>query len=154
MGTKTANYDFWMPEVDADENLWGDMLNANWASLDTLLKTLTGESKSIIIENPTSSEDISFFFTDVAMTVSKMRAVLVGSATPSVTWTVRYATSRSDTGTEVVTGGTVTTSTTTGSDVTTLDDPTIPANSYVWVETTAKSGTVDSININLFYNED
>ena len=74
MGTKTANYDFWMPEVDADENLWGDMLNANWASLDTLLKTLTGESKSIIIENPTSSEDISFFFTDVAMTVSKMRA--------------------------------------------------------------------------------
>lgn len=154
MGAKTLNYDFWKPEIDADENQWGTMLNANWDSLDDLLKLLTGESKSIIIENPTNSENLSYFFTDVAITVDKLRAVLVGSATPSVTWTIRYAVNRDDTGTEVVTGGTVTTSTTTGSDVTTLDAPAIPANSHVWVETTAKSGTVDSININLFYNED
>ena len=154
MGTKTANYDFWKPEIDGDESQWGSMLNANWDSLDALLLSLTGESKGIIIENPTSSEDLSYFFTDVAITVSKLLAVLVGSATPSVTWTIRFAASREDAGTEVVTGGTVTTSTTTGSDVTTFDNAAIPANSHVWVETTAKSGTVDSININLFYNED
>lgn len=154
MGTKTDNFDFWMPEINDDEGQWGSMLNANWELIDSLLLSLTGESKSIIIENPTATEDISYFFTDVAITLSKLKAVLVGSATPSVTWTIRFGPDRSDTGTEVVTGGTVTTSTTTGSDVTALDEPAIPADSYFWVETTAKSGTVDSININLFYNED
>jgi hypothetical protein len=112
------------------------------------------ESKSIIIENPSATEDLSFFFTDVAITLSKMRPVLTGSATPSVTWTLRHGTDRSLTGAEVVTGGTVTTDTTTGSDITVFDDATIVANSHVWVETTAQSGTVDSIIITVFYDED
>ena len=154
MTTKTANYDFWLPEIDGDEDQWGTKLNTNWSLLDGLLLSLTGESKAIVIENPTASESISYFFTDVAITVAKLRAVLVGSVSPSVTWTVRFAPSREDAGTEIVTGGTVTTSTTTGSDVTALDEPAIPANSHVWIVTTAKSGTVGSININLFYNED
>lgn len=154
MGTKTANYDFWMPEINDDENQWGSMLNSNWDLLDGLLLSLTGESKSIIIENPTAAENISYFYTDVAVTVSRLMAVLVGSATPSVTWTIRFGPDRSGVGTEIVTGGTVTTSITTGSDVTVLDEPAIPAGSHVWVETTAQSGTVDSIIINLFYNED
>ena len=151
MGTKTANYDFWMPEINEDEGQWGSMLNANWDLLDGLLLSLTGYSKSLIIENPTGAEDISYFYTEVALTATKLRAVLVGSATPSVTWTIRFGPDRSGAGTEVVTGGTVTTSTTTGSDVTVLDEPVIPAGSHVWVETTAQSGTVDSIIINLFY---
>jgi len=112
------------------------------------------ESKSIIIENPSASEDLSFFFTDVAITLSKLRAILTGSSTPSLTWTIRHGTSRSATGSEVVTGGTVTTDTGTGSDITSMDDPTIVADSHVWIETTAQSGNVDSIIINVFYDED
>lgn len=154
MGTKTPYYEFWMPEIDGDEGNWGSMLNANWASLDTKLKTLTGKSKSITIESPTASEDITLFYCEVAITVSKLKAILVGSASPSVTWTIRHDTSRSAVGSEVKTGGTVTTSTTTGSEETTLDDPTIPASSYIWVETTAQSGTVDTLAITLFYDED
>jgi hypothetical protein len=116
--------------------------------------TKDAESKSIIIENPNSTENLSFFFTDVAITVSKLRPILVGSATPSVTWTIRHDVDRSAVGNEVVTGGTVTTDTTTGSDVITFNDETIPANSHVWIETTAQSGTVGSIIITLFYDED
>jgi hypothetical protein len=112
------------------------------------------ESKSIIIENPSNSEDLSFFFTDVAITITKMRAILVGSATPSVTWTIRHGTDRSATGAEVVTGGSTTTDTTTGSDITSFNDPTVVANSHVWIETTAQSGTVDSIIVTVFYTED
>lgn len=112
------------------------------------------ESKSITVEAPTNSEDISFFFTNVAITVTKMNAVLVGSSTPSITWTIRHGTDRSATGSEVVTGGTVTTSTTSGSDVTSFDDATIAADSHVWLETTAKSGTVDSVAITIFFDED
>lgn len=110
-------------------------------------------SKSITIESPTSSEDISMFFTNLAITVTEMRAVVVGT-TPSVTWTVRHGTDRSGTGAEVVTGGTTTTSQTSGSDVTSFNDATIVADSFVWIETTAKTGTVGQITITIFYTED
>ncbi|RKY69316.1 MAG: hypothetical protein DRQ02_01265, partial [Candidatus Latescibacterota bacterium] len=110
---------------------------------------------SITIENPSSSEDISIAFTNRAITITEMRAVLIGSATPSVTWTIRHnATDRSAAGNEVVTGGTTTTSTTSGSDVTSFNDPTIPADSFIWLETTAQSGTVTEIHISIIYTVD
>ncbi len=111
-------------------------------------------SKSVSVETPTNAEDISLFYTDVAITITKMIAVLVGSSTPSVTWTIRHSTDRSATGNEVVTGGTTTTSMTTGSVVTSFNDATIPANSFVWLETTAQSGTVGQINVTLNYTKD
>ena len=37
MATITANYDFNLPEVGADDDVWGDLLNANWDKLDGLL---------------------------------------------------------------------------------------------------------------------
>ena len=111
-------------------------------------------TKSLTVESPTSTEDTSMFFTDEAITVTKMAAVLRGSSTPSVTWTIRHSTDRSATGNEVVTSGTITTSTTTGSVVTSFNDATIPANSYVWLETTAQSGTVDEINLTIKYTTD
>lgn len=110
-------------------------------------------SKSITIEAPTSSEDISMFFTDYAITITKMVCVMVGS-TPSVTWTVRHGTDRSAAGAEVVTGGTTTTSTTTGSVVTTFNDATIVADSFIWVESTAQSGTVTNMNLTILYTQD
>lgn len=111
--------------------------------------------KSITVEDPGSAEDISMFFTNRAITITEMRAVLIGSSTPSVTWTVRhYATDRSNAGNEVVTSGTTTTSTSTGSDVTSFNDATIPADSYVWLETTAQSGTVTEFNLTIVYTLD
>lgn len=111
-------------------------------------------SKAIAVESPTSSERIHMFFTDKAITIRKMTAVLKGSSTPSVTWTLRFSTDASAAGTEVVTAGTTTTSTTTGSVVTTFTDDTIPANSFVWLETTAKSGTVDLLLLTTIYTTD
>ncbi len=114
------------------------------------------DSKSISIESPTSSEDITLFFTNVAITITEMRAVLNnGTTTPSVTWTIRHhASDRANVGTEVVTGGTTTTSVTTGSDVTSFNDATIPADSFVWFVTTAKSGTVPMFSVTVIYDED
>lgn len=112
------------------------------------------DTKSITVETPTNAEDITMFFTDAAITIWQMNAVLVGSSTPSVTWTVRHSTDRSATGNEVVTSGTTTTSITSGSEVTSFNDATIPAGSWVWLETTAKSGTVGSLNVTLSYDID
>lgn len=111
-------------------------------------------TKGITIESPTSSEDIGMFFTDVAITITQMNAVLRGSSTPSVTWTIRHNSDRSATGNEVVTSGTTTTSTTTGSEVTSFNDATIPAGSWVWLETTAQSGTVDELSVTIEYIRD
>jgi hypothetical protein len=122
-------------------------------ALDFSRATKEQESKSILIEDPTPVEDLSCFFTDVAITITKIRAVVTG-ATPSLTWTLRHGTDRDAIGSEVVTGGTTTTSKTTGSEITVFNDATIVADSHVWIETTAQSGTVSSIIITLFYNED
>lgn len=109
-------------------------------------------SKSITVESPTATEDISVFFTPVALTVTKMTAVLVGASSPSVTWTIRHGTDRSAAGTEVVTSGTTTTSTTTGSVVTSFNNASISANSFIWLETTAQSGTVNSLSVTIIYD--
>jgi hypothetical protein len=112
------------------------------------------KSKHITVENPGASEDLTVFFTEKAITISEIRAVLRGSASPSVTWTIRHSTDRSAVGNEVVTGGTTTTSTTTGDDVTSFNDATIPADSFVWLETTAQSGTVDELHVTIVFSED
>ncbi len=108
----------------------------------------------LTIENPDGSEDITMGFTEVAITVSEMRAVLIGSSTPSVTWKIRHHSDRNNAGNAVVTAGTTTTSTTTGSDVTSFDDATIPADSFIWLETTAKSGTVTELHVTVVATED
>jgi hypothetical protein len=114
----------------------------------------TSRSKSITIEAPTANQDNTIFFTNAALTISEIRAVLVGSVTPSVTWTIRHGTDRNAAGAEVVTGGTITTSVTTGSDVTVFNDATIVADSFVWLETTAKSGTVNEFSATLIFTYD
>jgi hypothetical protein len=105
---------------------------------------------SFNLEAPSGSEDGPTDYTAFAITISKIKAVLVGTSSPSVTWTLRYAADRSAAGTEVVIGGTTTTSVS-GVDVTVLDNPTIPADNFFWIETTAQSGTVEAMTITAVY---
>lgn len=98
------------------------------------------------IENPSGSERIVWFRAYVATTVNEINAVLNGSATPSVTFTVRFDADRSAAGTELLTGGRVLTNTTTGASYV-PDVTTIPAGMWVWLETTAQSGTVLEMNV-------
>lgn len=122
-------------------------------ALTSDIPTLTETSKSITIESPTATEDISMFFTSEAVTITKIAAVSVGT-TPSLTYTIRHSTDRSAAGNEVVTSGSTTTSTTTGDVVTSFNDATVPANSWVWLETTSSSGTVTNTSITIIYEKD
>jgi hypothetical protein len=108
--------------------------------------------KSITVPDPTATEDITVTFTNVAITISEIRAVLIGSSTPSVTWTLRHDTDRSAAGTIIDIN--TTTSVTTGDDITTITDATVPADSFIWLETSAQSGTVDELHISWFATED
>lgn len=109
--------------------------------------------ENITIANPTAIEDQGLFFTKAAITVTQFSAVVMG-ITPSVTYTIRFATDRSAAGTEVVTGGSTVTSTTTGDIVTSFNDATIPANSWVWLETTAVDVTTTQVTLTINYTID
>jgi hypothetical protein len=108
-------------------------------------------TSTFALEVPSAAEDGPTDFTTINLTVTKITAVLVGSGSPSVTWTIRWGANRDNPGTEVVTGGTTTTNTTTGDVITLFNNPVIAADSFIWLETTAKSGTVDSMMVALVY---
>lgn len=149
----TDSTDVVKPQLIADSTTSGYFINMRGNVVGETASAITF-GKALSLETPTATEDLSIFFTTEAITITKMVAVLLGSSTPSVTWTIRHHTDRSNTGNEVVTSGTTTTSTTTGSVVTSFNDATVPANSFIWFETTAKSGTVTAMMVNIEYTID
>jgi hypothetical protein len=131
-----------------------DALDKLTMAIQDTNKNTALKSKSVTMENPDAAEDITIFYTPVQMTVYELAAVLVGISTPSATWTLRFASDRSDPGTEIIVGGTATTDVTTGDKITTFDNDTIPAGSWVWMETTAQGGVVSTLHITIRYKED
>lgn len=103
--------------------------------------------KTITIENPNDTEDLTFFFNRDTFYIEQVDIVLIGSSSPSITWTLRFDSDRSATGTEIITGGTTTTNTTSGETVTSFNNRTIPSDNYLWLETTATSGVVTQFSI-------
>lgn len=110
-------------------------------------------SKTITIANPTTSEFIYLGQLDHAITIRRIVATVAGT-TPSRTITLRKGTDLSASGTEVVTGGSVVTNTTTGLIVTSFNSPGVAANNHLWMRTTAGSGTVTLLAVHIEYTED
>jgi hypothetical protein len=94
---------------------------------------------------------VTLFRTISTMTLSEIRSVLRGTSTPSVSFSIKYGSSRSAAGTEVVTGGITTTDITTGLSTTSFTNATIPTGNYIWVVVSATSGNVDELNIELVF---
>jgi len=108
-------------------------------------------TKTITIEAPTASEDITIYRTDVAITVNEVIAVSTGTS-PSTTYQLKHGTDRDAAGTNLTTSA-ATTSKTTGNTAT-LSTAAIPANSWIWLETTAASGTSVILSIDIRYTID
>lgn len=108
------------------------------------------QSTGISIADPTSAEDITLAFTSGSTVIRSVRGVLRGSANPSVTVTLRYDADRNATGTAIVSAQTVT-STTSSVNLTLTGNTTVPANNFIWLETTALAGTVNELFIGLIY---
>jgi hypothetical protein len=106
--------------------------------------------KALSILNPSNAEDIVLFFTTSSLTITQIRSTVMGS-TPSVTFSIRYGTDISGAGTEVVTSGITCTNTTTGLSTTSFNNATVPANNFVWLTTSATSGTVSQLSVSLIF---
>tara|TARA_R110000772_G_scaffold56264_11_gene128152 strand:- start:1875 stop:5084 length:3210 start_codon:yes stop_codon:yes gene_type:complete len=107
-------------------------------------------SKTFTLEAPTATDDITIFRTDVAITVQEVIAVSTGT-TPSTTYVLRHHTDRANAG-NLLTTSAATTSTTTG-DTATLSVAAIPADSWVWYESTVASGTSVTLSIDVRFTE-
>ena len=100
--------------------------------------------KSLVIEDPTAAEDISF---------SQLNDVAQGT-TPSVTWNLRHAATRNEGSPNNLFSSNRVTTSESGAETTTFDDATIPAGSWVWFISSAQSGTVDELTLTIRYTED
>tara|TARA_R110000744_G_scaffold55481_2_gene117268 strand:- start:1012 stop:2784 length:1773 start_codon:yes stop_codon:yes gene_type:complete len=108
-------------------------------------------SRTLTLQEPTTSDNITIFRTDADITVQGVISISTGTS-PSTTYVLKHSTDRSATGNLLTTTDT-TTSTTTG-DIAPLSDSTIPADSWVWLETSAASGSNVYLSIDIKYTED
>lgn len=116
-------------------------------------------SKGITIPEPTTADDFKLDYVERAVTITKVVITVVGSATPSCTVDIHHGTSRNAAGNALITSPTASTEAgnsaeSTGHVITSFNDATVPALSHIWVEIDAVSGTVDAVEVTVFYDED
>lgn len=104
--------------------------------------------KAISLQLPLSNEKIALFFTAEEITFTKITSLVVGD-NPSATFSIRFGNDFSAAGTEVVEDGITVTSTTTGLETTLFDNATVGPDNFVWITTSALSGTVDQLHVTL-----
>lgn len=140
---------YWGPLGSSGGGTWGSITGTLSAQTD--LNTALLQSKGVTIDSPGASENVPLFYTTRAVTISKQMCVLPGgSATPSVTYKINWG-SDVTSGTGVVTAGSTCTSVTTGNQVTSFNAATISAGSFVWLTTSAQSGTVPMMGVTVEY---
>lgn len=126
--------------------------------LDTLGALLSIASNtgyvSITIENPGAAEDINMGFFERAITLVEMNAVVVGSGSPSMTIDPYHTLDRSVIGTDILAAPLAIINETTGQNVSSFADPTIPADSWFILETTALGGTVTELTVTFKFTYD
>lgn len=145
---QSANYTYYLPQNAPSQ---GQFLQASTVSgTDYTLSWVSPITKSVTILSPQATDKVTLFALPYAATLTKFQAVIRGSSTPSVYYNVKYGTDRSS-GTTVVSIGSTVSSTTTGDVVTSFNNSSPAADSYVWLEMLAVTGTVDEFHLTVYY---
>ena len=110
-------------------------------------------SKTITVMEPLATDDISFFFTNDAITITEIRSIVRGT-TPTAGWILRHGLDRSAVGSRVNNTIVNTSNQATGTDTVAFDDATIIDDSFVWLEITQITNTVDELSVTVFYTID
>lgn len=134
---------------DEDTGIKYTWTGSQWAELDAGAIIGVAATKCVEIESPTNAESITLFYATEALAIASIRSLVKGSS-PSVTYSINSAADRSSGSPTVHVNAAVANNTTTGATAT-IANGTIGANSWVWLTTSAKSGTVDSLNINISF---
>lgn len=151
-----TDFDALVAQVTGTPTLAWDETNNRWNITPRLAIDgidATEQLKSLVVEDPTSSENITFFFTDRAITIAQVNDVVQGT-TPSLTWNIRHATTRNSGSPNDLFSANRTTTSESGAETTTFADATIPAGSWVWLISSAESGTTDEFAVTIHYTVD
>ena len=111
------------------------------------------KSKGVFVASPTSADTIDVWQTPVAITITSLKAILRGTS-PSVTYNIAFGTNIQSPTAVFTSDITCTSVTTECSNSSGFNDATIPAGSFIWIYTTAASGTIRSIAFTINYTED
>jgi len=109
-------------------------------------------TKAITVETPTATEDLTMFFTPIAITVTHIYANIIGGTT--CTLQVYHNTNRDSAGNAVHSANVIAIVGAGTSITVSAGDPTIPANSWVWFETSGVIGSPTLLNVTVRYTED
>jgi hypothetical protein len=104
-----------------------------------------GPPKSLTIGYPVAGDNLTLFYTQIDIALTQVAAILRGTSSPSVTYTLKYAANRSSAGTAATALTTVTSLTT--ASIATLQNMPIPANNFLWLEVSATSGNPTELSI-------
>ncbi len=116
---------------------------------DTVFIAAT-QTKSISIPSPTSTDNVTLFFTDTEITVNKIASVLQGIANSNVVFTIQSAESRSNTSPKkIVTNGIICANINQGVITTSFDQAVINANSWIWLTTSFANGGTTEISVTM-----
>lgn len=144
----TINDSYSLPTADGT----ADQVVVTDGSGNLSFTSLPESFKAITIEDPTDAESVTLFYTPYSIDLSRLAAIIQG-ASSSVSYRVRFASSRGAVGTSVTASAITVSSTTTANTVTSFTSSTIPADNWVWVETTATTGTPESLNLTVSYSK-
>lgn len=138
-------------ENNANTNEFSDTEKTKLSNIESGATTDQTLNKTFTLQEPTSSDNITIFKTYVDITVEEVIVVNTGTL-PDTTYIIKHNVDRSAAGQNLV-DSTSTTSTTTG-DTPQLNVTSVPAGSWMWIETSAATGTNVYLSVDIRYTED
>lgn len=147
--TTPANGDVWInSDTGIKYTYVNDGTSSQWVELDAkIVPANVTFTKAVSIFTPAVNDNVTLLYTSASTSIAKLVSVVSGNS-PSVTYTIKYGSSKAA-GTEILTGGFTSSSTTTGNVTTSFTNPIIPTDNFVWLEISAVGGTVTEFYVNL-----
>lgn len=105
---------------------------------------------AVTITSPSDDENVVLMFTAEPISLSAVTGLVRGTD-PGISFSLHFGASAGTGGTEVIDGGVTLDPQHSGRHITTLDNPEVPVNSFVWLTTSGRSGSVDELNVTLHY---
>jgi len=134
--------DLWHSLTTGKLQVWTSNNDANGAWTNTSITA----SKSASIFEPVNTDKPTLCYTNSAVTIAEIRTVVRGTS-PSVTATYYWGADRTGASNTTIQATIVTTNTTSGNIQTSFSNSTPAANSFLWFDITAVSGTVTEYHV-------
>jgi phage baseplate assembly protein gpV len=100
--------------------------------------------QTLRLSSPSGNSKVPILRAANNLRLRRVDVLLVGSS-PAILCSLRIGADLSASGAEVLSGGIAASNTTTGQTVTSFDVDTLPAESWLWLETSAASGSIESL---------